>query len=74
MLPEQYLRAFDDLSGASRSYTTREYGQVLALLGHGFYVAYAYEYAQPHTLTGDEWRAAMDAQDAATDQALNAVY
>ena len=29
---------------------------------------------QPHTLTGDEWRAAMDAMDQATDVALDAIY
>ena len=75
VLPEQYLRAFDDLSGASRSYNPREYGQVSTLLSHAFYVAYAYEYEKPHTLTGDAWRIAWaEAHDAQTDQALDAVY
>lgn len=41
---------------------------------HPFYEKYR-EWGHPHTLTGDDWRRAWaEAQDRATDAALDAIY
>lgn len=66
MLPEQFLREFIGCPVL----------QVPAYAYLAFWSAFTGRrlHTKPHTLTGDEWRKAMDKADAQTDKALNAVY
>lgn len=70
MLPEQAIRNY---------YTCRRQIEVCEWAEAMHYMASVMpkdspEAYTPHTLTGDAWRAAMDAQDQATDAALDAIY